>query len=126
MKLVFLPTLTDIQDMLGENLYVDLIWMSRERDHTGLVKERFAKWSSKISARNVGSAPEPIFMRPEALVIDPPGAPDTWQLEPARLEAPADAQAQSVQELTNLLGAARVAEINEEYPLRATAKGGRR
>src|SRR6202035_5256818 len=40
MKLLFLPTLTDIQDMLGENLYVDLIWMSRERDHNSLAQER--------------------------------------------------------------------------------------
>ena len=39
MKLVFLPTLTDIQDMLGENLYVDLIWMSRERDRPPLNRE---------------------------------------------------------------------------------------
>jgi hypothetical protein len=121
MKLVFLPTLTDIRDMLGKNLYVDLIWMSRERDHTGLVKERFAKWSSKISARNVGSAPEPIFKRPEALDLDPLGAPDSRQLE-----APPDAQAQSVQELTNLLGAARAAEFSEEYPVRAAAKSRRR
>jgi hypothetical protein len=65
-------------------------------------------------------------MRPEVLDIDPPGAPDTWQLAPALLEAPADAQAQSVQELTNLLGVARAAEISEEYPVRAAAKGGRR
>ena len=41
-------------------------------------------------------------------------------------QAPADAQAQSVQDLTNLLGAARAAEISEEYPVRAAAKGGRR
>src|SRR5450432_2832162 len=98
MKLVFLPTLTDIQDMLGENLYVDLIWMSRERDHSALKQERFATWASKFSAWNAGGTPEPVFMLPESLEVD---VADATEPELPPLELPQQTQAQSVHALNS-------------------------
>jgi hypothetical protein len=123
MKLVFLPTLTDIQDMLGENLYVDLIWMSRERDHTMLKQERFATWASKFSAWNAGGTPEPVFMRPESLEID---VVDATEPDLPPLELPQEAQVQSVHALNSLLDMARSPTTTSDYPVRAAAGGGKR
>ena len=32
MKLTFLPTMTDLREMLGDKLYVEFVWMWREQE----------------------------------------------------------------------------------------------
>src|ERR1700722_944918 len=51
MKLVFQPTLFDMRGMLGEQLYVDFIWMWRGSEQKALSQERRAKWAAKLSDR---------------------------------------------------------------------------
>ena len=126
MKLIFQPTLTDIQGMLGENLYVELIWMSRERDRRSLAEQRFSTWASKMSAWNAGATPEPVYAGPETLNIGDLITPETEEVEAPHLDALPDLNPAAVHELTSLLEKARPSASNEDFPVRASAQGGRR
>jgi hypothetical protein len=71
MRLIYLPTLADMRDMLGEQLYVDLVWMWRERDQWIQAQDRRAKWGAALPARRTESWPKPLFVRPEQPVETP-------------------------------------------------------
>ena len=66
MKLTFLPTLTDLREMLGDRLYVEFVWMWREQEQTARAQERRAKWADLVPARIAESWPEPVFARAAA------------------------------------------------------------
>lgn len=63
MKLTFLPTLTDLREMLGERLYVEFVWMWRQQDQAARTQERRAKWAELTVPQSVGTWPEPAFVR---------------------------------------------------------------
>ncbi|HEX4160142.1 MAG TPA: hypothetical protein VHY79_16885 [Rhizomicrobium sp.] len=67
MKLTFLPTLTDLHEMLGDRLYVEFVWMWREQEQAARSQERRAKWAEQIPARNAESWPQPLFTRVETV-----------------------------------------------------------
>ena len=67
MKLTFLPTLTDLREMLGDRLYVEFVWMWREQEQTARAQERRAKWAEQMPARNAETWPYPLFTRMEAV-----------------------------------------------------------
>jgi hypothetical protein len=76
MKLVFLPTLADMRDMLGDRLYVEMVWMWRERDQQAHAEERRAKWAAALPARQTQVWPKPVFARaesPKPVAADAPG-----------------------------------------------------
>jgi hypothetical protein len=79
MKLTFLPTLTDLREMLGDRLYVEFVWMWRDQEQTSRAQERRAKWADLVPARNAVAWPEPIFAR-------------AGSLKPAMLPEPIPAQ----------------------------------
>lgn len=66
MKLTFLPTLTDLREMLGDRLYLEFVWMWREQEQTHRTQERRAKWAEQLPARNAEAWPQPLFTRVEA------------------------------------------------------------
>ena len=68
MKLTFLPTMTDLREMLGERLYIDFVWMWREQEQAKVSQERRAKWADLVPARTTETWPEPLFARARAPV----------------------------------------------------------
>jgi len=75
MKLTFLPTLTDLHEMLGDRLYVEFVWMWREQEQAARTQERRAKWADQVPARNAESWPHPLFTRIENLEPQPEAKP---------------------------------------------------
>jgi hypothetical protein len=67
MKLTFLPTLTDLREMLGERLYIEFVWMWREQEQTAQALERRASWGSRLPARSSQNWPRPLVVRSESL-----------------------------------------------------------
>lgn len=67
MKLTFLPTLTDLREMLGDRLYVEFVWMWREQEQALRAQERRAKWADQLPVGNSAEWPQPLFSR-----IEPP------------------------------------------------------
>jgi len=67
MKLTFLPTLTDLREMLGERLYVEFVWMWREQEQLGRQQECRAKWADQLPARNAVAWPRPLFAKAKTL-----------------------------------------------------------
>ncbi len=67
MKLTFLPTLTDLREMLGDRLYVEFVWMWREQEQAARTQERRAKWAEQMPAPNAETWPYPLFTRVEAV-----------------------------------------------------------
>ncbi|MGH6889242.1 MAG: hypothetical protein ACREHF_08610 [Rhizomicrobium sp.] len=65
MKLTFLPTLTDLREMLGDRLYLEFVWMWREQEQSQRTQERRAKWAEQLPARNAEAWPQPLFTRVE-------------------------------------------------------------
>jgi hypothetical protein len=65
MKLVFQPTLFDMRGMLGEQLYVDFIWMWRESEQKALSQERRANWAAKLSDRKTVDTGSLAIAKPE-------------------------------------------------------------
>jgi hypothetical protein len=63
MKMVFGPTLSEMRDMLGEELYVKFVWMWREQDQSARTVERRAKYASAVPERKIESWPTPVFAR---------------------------------------------------------------
>lgn len=66
MKLTFLPTLTDLREMLGDRLYLEFVWMWREQEQAQRTMERRAKWAGQLPERNAEAWPQPLFTRVEA------------------------------------------------------------
>jgi hypothetical protein len=75
MKLTFLPTLTDLHEMLGDRLYVEFVWMWREQEQAARTQERRAKWAEQVPARNAETWPYPLFSRIEAGQTQPDDKP---------------------------------------------------
>lgn len=71
MKLTFLPTLTDLREMLGDRLYVEFVWMWREQVQAARTQDRRAKWTEQMPARNSEAWPYPLFTRVETAEIRP-------------------------------------------------------
>ncbi len=67
MKLTFLPTLTDMRDMLGDRLYLEFVWMWREQEQAARTVERRAKWADEVPARSFQDWPRPLVARTEML-----------------------------------------------------------
>jgi len=63
MKLTFLPTLTDLREMLGDRLYVEFVWMWREQEQAARTQERRAKWAEQVPARDSQTWPHPLVAR---------------------------------------------------------------
>ena len=66
MKLYFMPTLTDMREMLGDELYVNMIWMWREREQIARDAERRQRLATLIPERESKTWPTPVFERAEA------------------------------------------------------------
>ena len=66
MKLTFLPTMTDLREMLGDKLYVEFVWMWREQEQIVRTQERRAKWCEQLPERSAAEWPQPLFQRVEA------------------------------------------------------------
>jgi hypothetical protein len=75
MKLTFLPTLTDLREMLGDRLYVEFVWMWREQEQASRTQDRRAKWAEQLPARNSEAWPYPLFTRVEAAESQPEQKP---------------------------------------------------
>jgi hypothetical protein len=75
MKLTFLPTLTDLHEMLGDRLYVEFVWMWREQEQAARSQERRAKWAEQVPARNTETWPHPLFARVETAERQPDQKP---------------------------------------------------
>ena len=75
MKLTFLPTLTDLHEMLGDRLYVEFVWMWREQEQAARTQERRAKWADQAPARNAEAWPYPLFTRVETAQSQPEQMP---------------------------------------------------
>jgi hypothetical protein len=116
MKLTFLPTLTDLREMLGDRLYVEFVWMWRDQEQTARSQERRAKWADLMPARTAEAWPEPVFARaglPESAMLPGP-MPAQVALHPSvqRLleqKAAASGPAASVQDDEPGAGRARTA-----------------
>jgi hypothetical protein len=65
MKLTFLPTLTDLREMLGDRLYVEFVWMWREQEQESRSQERRARWADQLPVRSAEEWPQPLFTRVE-------------------------------------------------------------
>jgi hypothetical protein len=100
MRLVFLPTLFDLQTMLGNQTYVDFVWMWRDRERETHSRERLEKWLAKMPQREVESrlrrVPTPIVRavseesqgRPEIpAVVDMPAVASTVAALPLKPQA---------------------------------------
>ncbi|HEY5048090.1 MAG TPA: hypothetical protein VII49_08740 [Rhizomicrobium sp.] len=119
MKLEFLPTLSEIRGMLGDDLYVKFVWMWREQEQNTRQVERRAKLGDAIPQRPVEAWPTPVFARLSDQVAPSPAQ----AFQAALLRAPRLADNIDVSELGGFLD--RVGAKGREEP-REAAMGGRR
>ena len=63
MKLTFLPTLTDMREMLGDRLYVEFIWAWREQEQETRQKDNRARWADQLPERTAITWPQPLVVR---------------------------------------------------------------
>ena len=63
MKLTFLPTLTDMREMLGDRLYVEFVWAWREQEQEKRQKDNRARWADQLPERTASSWPQPLVVR---------------------------------------------------------------
>ncbi|HEX3431589.1 MAG TPA: hypothetical protein VHT03_11945 [Rhizomicrobium sp.] len=63
MKLTFLPTLTDMREMLGDRLYVEFVWAWREQEQEKRQKENRARWADQLPQRTSHTWPQPLVVR---------------------------------------------------------------
>ena len=75
MKLVFQPTLFDLQGMLGDRTYIDFVWLWRDREHENLTRDRVASWRAKIPYRSEENAPKQAVARAKSPLVQLVGAP---------------------------------------------------
>lgn len=138
MKCMFLPTLTEMREMLGEELYVKFVWMWRDQEQDVRAIERRAKFAALLPDAKIAEWPTPVFARAETQ----PAAPDSRKdrrenddvrrlptpaqaLQAALLRAPVLADRVDVSHLEGFLE--RVGANHEEPQAREVAvAGGRR
>ena len=72
MKLTFLPTLTDLREMLGDRLYVEFVWAWREQEQEKRQKENRARWADQLPQRTSDSWPQPLVVREIAEEVPEP------------------------------------------------------
>jgi len=63
MKMTFLPTLTDLREMLGDRLYVEFVWAWRDQEQEKRQKESRARWTDQLPQRTSDSWPQPLVVR---------------------------------------------------------------
>lgn len=83
MKLTFLPTLTDLREMLGDRLYVEFVWMWRDQEQASRAQERRAKWADQLPVGNSEEWPQPLFTRIESPEPVPAKAAQVALLHPS-------------------------------------------
>ena len=120
MKWMYLPTLADMREMLGEDLYVKMIWAWREQEQDTRARERRARLCELIPERKVESWPAPAFVRAEDRPV--PASVQAVQ-KMAMLRPPRSGNSIEVGELAGLIERASSSEAPRE---REAAAGGRR
>ncbi len=126
MKLIYLPTLSEMREMLGDELYVKFVWMWREQEQDARARERRLKLFG-VENRPAASFPSPMFSR-----AGKPAAPSPAKtFQPAVLR-PNLARVQDATPVGELQGVveqirpdATALEL-EDGPLEAIAASGRR
>lgn len=63
MKLTFLPTLTDMREMLGDKLYLEFIWAWREQEQEKRQKDNRVRWAGQLPERTASTWPQPLVVR---------------------------------------------------------------
>jgi hypothetical protein len=63
MKLTFLPTLTDMREMLGDRLYVEFVWAWRDQEQEKRQKENRSRWAEQLPQRTSDTWPQPLVVR---------------------------------------------------------------
>lgn len=69
MKVIYLPTLSEMRDMLGEELYVKFVWMWREQEQDARSRERRQKFFG-IEHKTATPFPTPMFTR-AGMAVEP-------------------------------------------------------
>ena len=59
MRLEYLPTLSEMREMLGEDLYVKFVWMWREQEQDARAIERRQKLLGALTAKRAEPCPHP-------------------------------------------------------------------
>lgn len=122
MKMAFEPTLSEIREMLGEDLYVKFVWMWREQEQDRVAAERRAKLAASVPARKVETWPTPIFARVEEAERAPEPVASAAQAFQAALLRPArNEDSIEVGELAGFLD-----RVGAREDTREVAMGGRR
>jgi len=63
MRQMYLPTLAEMREMLGEDLYVKFIWMWREQEQDVRAQERRARLLGAYAQAAAAPLPSPMFSR---------------------------------------------------------------
>jgi hypothetical protein len=119
MKMEFLPTLSEIREMLGEDLYVKFVWMWREQEQDTRAVERRALYAAVTPQHTVDAWPTPVFSRIGEQEIQRP-APAF----PAIARVPRSSETIEVGELAGFLD--RIGAGSREEPREAVMAGRRR
>lgn len=120
MKMEFLPTLSEIREMLGEDLYVKFVWMWREQEQNTRAVERRALYAAVTPQHNVEAWPTPVFSRVGEHEVPTPA--QAFQAAIARV--PRAAEKTEVGELAGFLD--RIGAATREEPREAVMAGRRR
>jgi hypothetical protein len=110
MKMVFMPTLSEMRDMLGEELYVKFMWMWREQDQDARALERRARYASAAPARKTELWPTPVFARASEKTAPTPAQ----AFQTALLRAPRLADGIEVGELAGFIDRVGAREESRE------------
>jgi hypothetical protein len=120
MKMEFLPALSEIRQMLGEDLYVKFVWMWREQEQDSRAVERRALYAAVTPQHNVEAWPTPVFSRNSDHELPTPAL--AFQASIARV--PRAAETIEVGELAGFLD--RIGAGAREEQREAVAAGRRR
>ena len=66
MRLIYLPTLSEMREMLGDDLYVNFIWMWREQEQDARASERRQKLFAASLTKQPATFPTPMFVRADS------------------------------------------------------------
>jgi hypothetical protein len=128
MRLEYLPTLSEMREMLGEDLYVKFVWMWREQEQDARAIERRQKVLGALAAKRAETLPSPMFERLER--TPEPSAARAFQAALLRPNVPRLQDGVAVSELDGLLDQIRVdatASEQDDPPREAVAaSSGRR
>ena len=98
MKLVYQPTLFDLQGMLGDRTYIDFVWLWRNREHETMSRDRIETWRAKMPYRSEENSPKQAVARAKSPVVElvsasPPSVVAALPLKPrpAQIPEPVDA-----------------------------------